>query len=90
MKLLGFDYTIEFKRGKDNVVVDPLSRLHEPQKMEDKSTRYLHAISSVMPQWKLEVRSSLKNDVFFTNIFSLLDINPSLVPDYILTDDYLR
>jgi len=26
-KLLGFDYEIEFKRGKDNVVVDALSRV---------------------------------------------------------------
>ena len=26
-KLLGFDYEIEFKRGKDNVVADALSRV---------------------------------------------------------------
>jgi hypothetical protein len=26
-KLLGFDYAIEFKKGKDNVVADALSRV---------------------------------------------------------------
>jgi hypothetical protein len=26
-KLLGFDYEIEFKKGKDNVVVDALSKM---------------------------------------------------------------
>lgn len=88
-KLLGFDYTIEDKRGKENVVADPLSRLHKPRKMEDTPIGSLYAISSVVPHWKLEVRSSLENDVFFTNIFSQLAIKPSLVPDFALIEEDL-
>lgn len=34
-KLLEFDYSIEYKMGRDNVVVDPLSRLLEEAPIHD-------------------------------------------------------
>nr|GFA94454.1 Ty3/gypsy retrotransposon protein [Tanacetum cinerariifolium] len=32
-KLLGFNYEIEYKKGKDNVVVDALSRVERPAEL---------------------------------------------------------
>lgn len=56
-KLLGFDYKIMYKRGKDNVVADPLSRLHETSPICNSA-----AISILIPQWKEDIRQSWTQD----------------------------
>lgn len=43
VKLLGYDYEIEYKRGKENYVADALSRIEEP--------RALMALSHPIPHW---------------------------------------
>ena len=54
-KLLGYDYTVVYKKGKDNLVADALSRCHE-------QTLQCNAIHTTMPQWKQELKSSWEND----------------------------
>lgn len=44
-KLLGYDYSIEYKKGKDNSPIDALSRVHETT---------LTAISQPIPTWPHE------------------------------------
>lgn len=46
-RLLGLDYTIQYRRGKENLVADALSR------KEDKGI--YQAISAVTPEWVKEV-----------------------------------
>ena len=53
-KLIGLDYTIQYKKGKGNVVADALSCC-----MEKGETT---AISEAIPEWYQEVASSYESD----------------------------
>jgi hypothetical protein len=55
LKLLEFDYTIQYKKGKENLVADALSR---------KSGK-LMAISQTTPIWMQEIVDSYTSDAFF-------------------------
>ena len=49
-KLMGLDYTIQFKKGKENIVADAFSRCHEEGS--------LAVVTMVTPRWYEEVISS--------------------------------
>jgi hypothetical protein len=55
-KILGYDFEIVYKKGKQNVVADTLSR-----KDEDVEA-FLCAISIIQPDWIIEARDEWKND----------------------------
>jgi hypothetical protein len=55
-KILGYDFEIIYKKGKQNVVADALS-----QKDEDVEA-FLCAISIIQPDWIIEARDEWKND----------------------------
>jgi hypothetical protein len=55
-KILGYDFEIVYKKGKQNVVVDALSR-----KDEDVEA-FLCAILIIQPDWIIEARDEWKND----------------------------
>lgn len=50
IKLLGYNYKVEFKKGKENRVVDALSRVHVPLQTM--------SISQVIPTWIEQVTNS--------------------------------
>lgn len=54
-KMLGFDFVIECKKWKDNLVVDALSRLHEGDPK-------CATTCQVIPTWKQEVKNSWETD----------------------------
>jgi hypothetical protein len=55
-KILGYDFEIIYKKGKQNVVADALSR-----KDEDVEA-FLYAILIIQPDWIIEARDEWKND----------------------------
>jgi hypothetical protein len=70
VKLLEFDFHLEYKKGKDNVVADALSR-----KQPDHS---LSAISTVTPKWLEEVAKSYENDTYCQSLLQQLLLEPAL------------
>ena len=55
-KMLGYEFEIIYKKGKQNIVADALSRKDEAIKS------LLYAISIIQPYWISEVRDEWKND----------------------------
>lgn len=87
-KLLGLDYSIQYKEVRDNIVVDPLSRLHEGSDIS--TPNQLSAISVIIPQWKSDLKDSWNQDAFIEPILTQLAITLQQVPDFTLTDCDLR
>jgi hypothetical protein len=80
LKLLEFDYQIEYKKERENVVADALSR-REPQ---------IAAISSTSPAWVTGIEASYTDDAHCTDVIQKLQINPSAVPHYSIHSGILR
>ena len=54
--MLGYDFEINYKKGKQNVVANAL-----PKKDEDVKA-LIYAISIIQPDWIVEARDEWKND----------------------------
>ena len=54
-KLFGYDYEIIYKKGKENVVVDALSRKYEDE-------GYLFSLSFIVPDWLQAMREEWIQD----------------------------
>jgi hypothetical protein len=65
MKLLEFNYSIEYKKDKENKVADTLSR-QEP---------HIAAITSVVPAWISEIEESYMEDTYYKNLIQQLAVN---------------
>lgn len=89
-RLLGFDYSIVYHKGKDNVVADPLSRLFEANKNERTEKGELSGISTMIPKWKKDILDSLEGDTEAQQILAKLAVDPSSEPDFSLIDGDFR
>jgi hypothetical protein len=82
VKLMGYNYKIEYKKGKENKAADALSRRPtNPQ---------LVSISTVVPLWIKDVLSSYTQDEKCRELEAQLRINPAAVPTFTLSNGILR
>ena len=82
IKLMGLDYVIQYRKGKENLATHALSRCHE----EDSSA----TITSVIPDWYQEVTSSYEADESTEELFQQLVVDHSAKPGYTLTNGLIR
>jgi hypothetical protein len=80
MKLLEFNYTIEYKKGSENAVANALSR----------RVQELSAISSAIPAWISDIENSYISDEAYTTIIQQILVNPDVVPHYSVHAGILR
>jgi hypothetical protein len=82
-KLFGFDYEIIYKKGKDNVVVDALSR-----KYEDEGS--LFSPSFIVPDWLQVIRQEWLHYPKSSHLIQQLQSNSPVSPGYSWLHDELR
>jgi hypothetical protein len=83
LKLLEFDYVIEYKQGSQNVVADALSR-------KGNSGETCNALSVAVPLWVLDVEASYLGDNRCSSLLQELAVNPDSHPNYTLTSGIIR
>jgi hypothetical protein len=81
--LFGYDYAIIYKKGKDNVVVDALSR-----KYEDKG--FLFSLSFIVPHWLQVVHQEWLHDHKSSHLIQQLQSNYLVSIWYSWINDEIR
>jgi hypothetical protein len=84
LKLLEFDFSIEYKQGKANTVADALSRKHSTP-----SDTCL-AITAAVPSWMNDVESTYLQDNKCMQLLQELAINPASHTNFTLSFGILR
>ena len=82
VKLLGYNYTVEYKKGKENKVADALSRV--------KQKIYSLISSAAVPVWITEVVQSYKGDTKCKELIQQLTVAPTSVLNTSLTKGIIR
>jgi hypothetical protein len=81
IKLLGYNYTIEYKKDHENKATDALSR--RPHHIN------LMAISTTIPLWITEVLDSYIEDPKCKEVEEQLQVTPSVIPNFTLSNGIL-
>jgi hypothetical protein len=81
-KLFGYDYEIIYKKGKDNVVADALSR-----KYEDEGS--LFSLSFIVPDWLQVVHQEWLQDPKISHLIQQLKNKVQALPGYSWLQDEL-
>ena len=81
--MLGYDFEIMYKMGKQNVVADALS------KKDEDVEALLYAISIIHPDWIAEARDEWKNDEEIWTLILKLRQDPSASNTFTWKDDLL-
>jgi hypothetical protein len=82
-KLFGYDYEIIYKKGRDNVVADALSR-----KYEDEGS--LFSLFFIVPDWLQAVRHKWLHDPKILHLIQQLQANSPVSPGHSWHNDVLR
>ncbi|KAJ1700090.1 hypothetical protein LUZ63_008602 [Rhynchospora breviuscula] len=70
-KLLGLNYTIEYKKGSNNLVADALSR----REGDDCQFSELCLVSEIIPQWVVELQASYAGDEWILKLKDQLKVS---------------
>ncbi|CAL1414734.1 unnamed protein product [Linum trigynum] len=73
VKLMGLDFQIKYRKGRYNGAADALSRVFEDE-IEGSSC---HALSTVLPEWLVEIEQSYENDAEVAALITAVAVNSS-------------
>ncbi|XP_039064690.1 uncharacterized protein LOC120209873 [Hibiscus syriacus] len=83
-KLLGLDYTIQYRKGKHNKVADALSR-----QQEDFGEFFQIGIAVITPTWMHDIEQSYRDDIMAQENIPILVIQPRSIEDWKLVKGVL-
>ncbi|CAM8876911.1 unnamed protein product [Rhodiola kirilowii] len=89
-RLMGLDFTIEYRRGFENKAADALSRLQELKQAAVPIHAELCAISSIVPSWKIAIEASYESDASAQQLIRELGIAPNSHVNYKFQNGVLR
>lgn len=86
---MGLDYEIIYKKGKENIMADSLSRkVGEPTfqnycvTITQDNIDDCNNITSMIPTWVQEIAQSWEKDDGLKNVIIQLQLNPDTLPGY--------
>ena len=82
-KMLGYEFEIVYKKGKENVVANALSR------KDEKDEGLLFAISILQANWVVVAKEEWKNDVATSNLIQQLKSDPIISNKFCWMGDVL-
>lgn len=82
IKLLGYNYTVEYKKGRENRVADALSRV--------KYNLMAMFTTTAVPAWITDVISTYATDEDCKKKIAAITVNPASHPEYTLIKGILR
>jgi hypothetical protein len=82
IKLMGYNYKIEYKKGKENGTTDALSRRHV--------AGAINAISIVVPSWVTDVQASYMGDPKCKELEQQLHVRLDSITNFTMTNGLIR
>ncbi|KAF8413570.1 hypothetical protein HHK36_001561 [Tetracentron sinense] len=86
-KLMGYDFDLNYRSGKENIVADALSRQHENT---TQMISMLMVISMPISDWMIAIQKEWENDADLQRLIEDLKREPMTHPGYSWTHDQLR
>lgn len=80
--MLGYNYKVEYKKGRENRVADALSRVVYKEQ--------LNAIATAIPVWITEIINSYEQDEYCKEMIRKLTVDSQAEPNYTLNGEILR
>jgi hypothetical protein len=89
LKLLEFDYSIQYKKGSENTAADALSRKNQPPEIVGEQEK-CQALAMAVPSWTHDITASYCSDEVASKLLQEVTIAPTSHANYSVQSGILR